>query len=111
MKLSHSIINLLHIFIVFPAFVYVGMQRNNSAEWIYPVLFGIGLFMTLYHLYGAYIEKAPLWVHAIHFFYVGPLLMYIGYNAQKTGRKYYEILLVLAFAAGGYHALNYLRYN
>jgi hypothetical protein len=34
---------------------------------------------------------------------VGPILIYIGYNREKTSRKYFEILLMLGFAAIGYH--------
>ena len=43
------------------------------------------------------------WVNLIHIFIVGPILIYIGYNGEKTSRKYYEILLMLGFAALGYH--------
>jgi hypothetical protein len=29
--------------------------------------------------------------------------MYIGYNAEKTERRFFELLLMLGFAAIGYH--------
>jgi hypothetical protein len=31
------------------------------------------------------------------------LLIYIGYNGDKTARKFFEILLMLGFASIGYH--------
>jgi len=43
------------------------------------------------------------WVNYIHLFIVGPLLLYIGLNREKTERRYFEILLMLGFAAIGYH--------
>lgn len=39
----------------------------------------------------------------IHVFIIGPLLVYIGYNGEKTTRTIFEILLMLAFASIGYH--------
>jgi hypothetical protein len=43
------------------------------------------------------------WVNLIHILLVGPLLLYIGYNGEKTPRLYFELLLMLGFAAIGYH--------
>lgn len=39
-------------------------------------------------------------------FYVGPLLMWIGLKGEDTPRSAFEILLILAFAAGGYNLYN-----
>jgi len=108
--MEHSIINLFHILVLFPLFLYVGYYRNESPIWIYSILFGFGLITTLYHIHGAMNEVAPLWVHMLHFCLIGPLLMYIGYNARDTGRSYYEMLLVIAFGSL-YHLLNYMRYK
>ena len=43
------------------------------------------------------------WVNLIHILLVGPVLVYIGYNGEKTQRLYFELLLMLGFAAIGYH--------
>jgi hypothetical protein len=43
------------------------------------------------------------WVNLIHILLVGPLLVYIGYNREKTARLYFELLMMLGFAAIGYH--------
>ena len=47
-------------------------------------------------------NKSP-WVNYLHIFIVGPLLVKIGYDGDKTSRKYFELLLMLGFAAIGYH--------
>ena len=36
-------------------------------------------------------------------FIVSPLLLYIGFNKGKVNNMYYELLLMLGFAAIGYH--------
>ena len=100
------LVHLFHILIVGGLFLYVGMNRENIPKSLFNVLFYLGIFIILYHLYKAYgylkIDKG-IWVNLIHIFIVGPLLIYIGYNGEKTTRKFFEILLMLGFASIGYH--------
>jgi hypothetical protein len=42
----------------------------------------------------------------IHVLLVAPLLFWIGYYKKETTRQAYEMLLLLAFAAGGYNLYN-----
>ena len=49
------------------------------------------------------------WVNAIHVILVAPLLMYIGYHKKDTPRSAYELLLLLGFAAAGYHLFSLVR--
>lgn len=107
---KHKITNLFHIFFVSVLFLYVGFTRNQSPSWIYPLLLVVGVGVIGYHLYGLNVGLAPEWVHALHFLLVGPLLVYVGYNGQETPRVYYEAMLLLGFAALGYHAMNFIRY-
>jgi hypothetical protein len=102
--------NLFHVFFVSILFIYVGFTRNQSPDWIYTLLLITGIGVIAYHLYGAYAKIAPTWIHALHFLLVGPLLVYVGLNGKETGRMYYEMMLLLGFAALGYHGLNYIRY-
>jgi hypothetical protein len=80
---------------------------------MYPVLLGLGVFIIFYHIYKTYLKysagKNP-WVNLFHIFVVGPLLIYIGYNNRSTPRSAYELLLMLGFAAIGYHGY-YLAIN
>ena len=57
----------------------------------------------MYKAYKHIIKKESIWISLIHILLVGPLLIYIGYNAEKTSRKFFELLLMLGFASIGYH--------
>ena len=102
----HTYVHLFHILIVGSLFLYVGIQRTAISSIMYPNLLGLGLIIIFYHIYKVYnymkLGKG-YWVNLIHIFIVGPLLVYIGYNREKTARLYFELLLMLGFAAIGYH--------
>jgi hypothetical protein len=102
----HTIVHLFHIIIVGGLFLYVGIMRDRIPSWLFPVLFYLGIFIIVYHLYKVYnyitLDKS-FWVNLIHIFLVGPLLVYIGYGKESTSRKYFEMLLMLGFASIGYH--------
>ena len=103
---SHKLVHLFHIIIVGGLFLYVGINRDKISSGLFNVLFYLGLFIILYHLYKSYgylQDNKGIWVNLIHIFIVGPLLVYIGYNGDKTARKFFEILLMLGFASIGYH--------
>jgi hypothetical protein len=42
-------------------------------------------------------------VNLLHVFLVAPLLLWIGYHEKKTERPAYDMLLIAAFGAFGYH--------
>ena len=103
---NHKLVHLFHIIIVGGLFLYVGINREKISSVLFNILFYLGIFIILYHLYKAYSYlKADkgIWVSLIHILIVGPLVIYIGYNGEKTTRKYFEMLLMLGFAAIGYH--------
>jgi hypothetical protein len=103
---KETIVHLFHILIVGSLFIYVGTKRDNLPKQTYPFLLGLGSVIILYHAYKAYTyskEGKTFWVNLIHIFLIGPLLVYIGYNREKTARKFFEMLLMLAFASIGYH--------
>ena len=100
------LVHLFHIIIVGGLFLYVGINREKIYSGLFKVLFYLGLIIVLYHLYKVYgylKDNKSIWVNLIHIFIVGPLLIYIGYNGEKTTRKFFEILLMLGFASIGYH--------
>jgi hypothetical protein len=110
---SHFIISLFHIIFVAPLFGYVFIQRAATPDWLYHLLFFLGLFVLVYHtLKGVYkyiSKSSSLWVNILHVFSVAPLLIYIGYNGKKTPRHAYELIGISAFAVGGYHIFNIIR--
>lgn len=101
-----SIVHLFHILIVGGLFLYVGINRDEIHPWLFTVLFYLGIVIFFYHVYKVYnYLKAgkSTWVNLIHIFIVAPLLVYIGIYGTNTSRKYFELLLMLGFAAIGYH--------
>ena len=103
---NHTIVHLLHILIVGGLFLYVGISRDKIPSFLYPTLLVLGAIIILYHIYKAYNHikaKESIWVSLIHIILVGPLLLYIGYNKEKTERRFFELLLMLGFASIGYH--------
>lgn len=111
--MSHLLfVHLFHILLVGGLFLYVGINRENIYKPIFPLLFLLGIIIMFYHSYKVYSylqQNKSIWVNLIHILIVGPLLVYIGFFGDKTSRKYFEILLMLGFAAIGYH-LYYLLY-
>ena len=108
----HIIVHLFHIIIVGGLFLYVGAFREKNPSKMFPFLLGLGIFIILYHLYKVYnyiAQDKPIWVNIIHILFVGPLLVYIGFNKENTSRLYYELLLMLGFASIGYHGYYLLK--
>ena len=101
-----SLVHLFHILIIGSLFLYVGINKTAIPQIMFPILLGLGIVIILYHIYKAYNNiqhKKGFWVNLIHIILVGPLLVYIGYTGEKTSRKFFELLLMLGFAAIGYH--------
>jgi hypothetical protein len=103
---KNFLVHLFHILIVGTLFLYVGIRRTNIPNFMYSVLIAFGILVLLYHSFKIYKklqEGVNPWVNYIHVFIVAPLLLYIGLNKKKTSRLYFEILMMLGFAAIGYH--------
>jgi hypothetical protein len=100
--------NLFHMLAVGPLFLYVGLMREKVPDAVFNVLGVVGLVVLFYHTYRAYgklKENKSAWVNWIHIFLVAPLLLLLAYMKKDANRRYFEMLLVLGFAAIGYHAL------
>jgi len=104
---THIVLSLFHIFFVVPFFLYIGLQRSATPNEIFTTLLILGIVLTLYHGYKAYVRivnNSPYaYINLIHALLIGPLLIMIGLKGKNTETPYYEVLLMLAFAAGGYH--------
>ena len=106
-------VRIFHILFVGGLFLYVGTKRDEIPKQLFAGLAGLGVIIVLYHLYKAYdknLHKKSYWVNLIHILLVGPLLIYIGFFAEKTERLYFEILLMMGFAVIGYHGYYLLNY-
>lgn len=101
------LIGILHVALIVPFLLWVGFNRAATPDWVYQVLFGFGILVLLYHGYkavGRYFAKSPvMWINVIHVLFVAPLLLWIGFYEKKTERPAYDMLLIVAFGAFGYH--------
>jgi hypothetical protein len=101
-----KLVNIFHIIFVGGIFLYFGITQTNNPKIALQILMYLGIFIIIYHIYKAYIYKIEgknYWVNLIHILIIGPLLVYIGYNVDKTHRLYFELLMMLGFASVGYH--------
>jgi len=109
---KEALVHLFHILFVGGLFMYVGTQRTKIPKVMFPFLLGLGIVIILYHTFKVYTymkQGKGYWVNLIHILLVGPLLIYIGYHGEKTARLYFELLLMLGFAAIGYHGYYLLK--
>lgn len=103
---SSTLVHLFHIIFVGCLFLYVGINRDSISKIYLNSLLPLGMIIIFYHLYKSYIkfiDGKGIWINLIHILLVGPLLVYIGYYGDKTARLYFELLMMLGFAAIGYH--------
>jgi hypothetical protein len=103
---KETFVHLFHILFVGSLFLYVGIIGDKIPLFLFTLLKYLGIFIILYHSYKAYNKIAnnkSAWVNYIHIFLIGPLLIKIGLDGDKTSRKYFELLLMAGFAAIGYH--------
>jgi hypothetical protein len=106
------LIVLFHVIFVAPLLLWVGFARAATPAWVYNVLFVLGIIVLLYHSYKAVIRFSSnsvfLWVNLIHIGLIAPLLLWVGYHGKKTDAPAYNMLLLVAFAALGYHTYKIL---
>jgi hypothetical protein len=104
---KYFLVVILHVTLIAPTLMYVGFMRAATPDMMYNILFGIGLLVLVYHGMKAvarYFAASPvLWVNLIHVLLVAPLLIWIGFHGKKTQRPAYDMLLMAAFAAFGFH--------
>jgi len=104
---AHIYLNLFHILLVAPFFIYVGVMKSAVPAGVFTALVVLGAILVFYHGYKFVVRvmkgSGYAWVNAVHALLVGPLLLYIGLKGAETERPYYEVLLLTAFAALGYH--------
>lgn len=109
----HLLLSLFHIFAVVPFFLFIALNRANTSQLVFRIAFIVGLVITLYHAYKAFLKwkagSQSLWVNLIHFLFIGPLLIYIGFYEQNTPRAAYELLALSGFAALGYHTYHMIN--
>lgn len=108
----HIILAVVHLVAIVPFLLYIYFTRNDLSEIMFKVIFGLGAFVLIYQTYKTYLKisanKSP-WVNLIHIFLLAPLLLIIGHYGKETSRKYFEMLLMMTFAAAGYHGWSLIQ--
>jgi hypothetical protein len=101
------LIVLSHVIVIVPFLLWIGFNRAATPEWMYSVLFGTGIILLIYHGYLGIVRliagSPAAWRNLIHVLIVVPLFLWIGYYAKRTERPAYDMLLVAAFGALGFH--------
>ncbi len=83
-------INYVHIALIAPLFIYIGLQRDH--EYIFYALGLIGAVVLVYHAYKAYMKLTSgqsAWINWIHILLVAPLLLLLGYLKKDASRRYF----------------------
>jgi hypothetical protein len=104
--------NLFHVLFVSPLLLYVGFQRENTPDSVFTLLGILGVVVILYHSYRAFTkikDGKSAWINWIHILLVAPLFLILGYLKKDANRRYFEMLLLLAFASLGYHGVYLIR--
>ena len=102
-----ALINVLHVLLIAPAFLYIGYTRDVP-DVVFHGLLGLGIFLFFYQGWRAYEKLAGgsnPWVNLIHVILIAPLLVFVGYWGAETPRRYFEMMMLLGFAALGDHGL------
>lgn len=98
-------INLMHILLIGPLFIFVGKTYgHNLHNYMFIFLILLGIFLMIYH--GIKTFKIGLtvgYIYSFHAFYIAPLLLYIGYYREKAFWGTYISLVMYGFSAIGYH--------
>ena len=114
-SLHMKIVNLIHVFLIAPLFIYIGIKKQNTPNSIFKTLFYLGIIVAIYHLYrmiSTYLNVGVipyLYVNLIHVALVAPILIYIGYHNTKNPILSYHILLIFAITmifSNGYKLLS-----
>ena len=112
-------INLFHIFVIVPLIFLAYFKRSSVPVSYYKLAFGVILLAWFAHIW-MYMHmnkenKWKDWIYMSHILVVFPILGYLCWlglhSPPPPARKWFELSLVLGFAALGYHSFNLYRYT
>lgn len=100
------VINLIHILVVVPLFVYIGYRKSNSSYNLVSIMVGLSILVILYHVWKYW--KTGWWINYIHIFIGGFLLIFslLTYKLPNFAFNLYYILAFIILIVHGYLFMN-----
>ena len=114
-------VNLLHVLIVNPILIYVGLYARKSNPMVYPLLLGVGLIGLLYHAGRMFVSREVTncpeekkhqvktelsylkSIYIMHVIAVVPLFLYVGIKGNNSDIRIFPILLAMGIISDLYH--------
>ena len=100
-------IHLLHILLIVPLFFYISLA--DYPNWINTIILILGIITLIYHIYLQVIYNKS--IKLFHIFVIAPLMIYIGYYKPLKNNIAYQLILLLAFGALGYHSMKLINFS
>lgn len=100
----------LHVFIIAPLLIYIGLIRPKY-DWLYYILFALGLGVIVnfgLKVIGQPWTQRTVW-YAIHIMLFAILLLYVGWFGVGASDVSFSLLLTVGVAALGYHTIRYIQ--
>ena len=96
-------VHLVHILVFSSLLFYVGSVGKNLPDFMFPLLMILAIGVLGYHIYKSWKVPNFAWVNYIHIFLIAPIFFIIGYYGKSVSSLYFELCIMLGFAAFGYH--------
>ena len=109
---AHLVLSIFHALVIAPFLIYIGLQQSDTPDKVFTLLAILAAVIAVYHAYRAYTKIAEgksAWINWIHLGLVVPLFVILAKNKKDTERRYFEMTLMLGFAALGYHGYYMVR--
>lgn len=99
-------INIAHILLIGPLFIYIGLMKGAIHEFIYIILASLGFFVIILHSYLGYfkiIKNKSALINLIHIFILAPVMLIVAFYMNSANIFYYRFLLAGGFLTIFYH--------
>jgi hypothetical protein len=108
---SSQIFYLLHVYLIGPLFISIGLLGDKSPLILYNLLGFLSLFVVFFHsyvIYYKYTHKKDFTINLIHIFFLAPIMYLVAYT-KPNDDFWYRILLLLGIVNIVYHGMKSIR--
>lgn len=106
----HFIVSIIHILIIGPLFIYIGIVKPINILF-YVILTLFAIIISISFIYKYIYKKLYEWLY-IHLLLFASLLFYISYlkfTKQIIPNFLYSLLIAIGFGALGYHIVKLIK--